>query len=98
MSSYERGAQDLSQHNETYGRIMDVTIWSAGLIGVSVLFFSMVFAAKMAWMPALVISFVAAILAGMVLKRGGAWHATMTGLAILTLILGFVISAIAGMG
>ncbi len=98
MSKYQHGAQNISQHRETYGRILDITIWSGGLIGVGILFFSLVFAAKMAWLPALVISFVTAILSGMLLKIGGAWHATIVGLAILTLIMGMGISAIAGLG
>ncbi len=98
MSNHERGTQNISQHNETYGRIMDVTVWSSGLIGVCVLFFSMIFAAKIAWLPALVISLITAIVAGMVLKRGGAWHATMIGLGVVALIFGFAISTIAKMG
>ncbi|PHR56962.1 MAG: hypothetical protein COA47_12445 [Robiginitomaculum sp.] len=98
MSNYQHGAQNISQHRETYGRILDITVWSGGLIGVSILFFSMVFAAKIAWFPALIISFVTAILTGMVLKIGSAWYATIVGLAILTLIMGMGISAIAGLG
>ncbi|VAV96463.1 hypothetical protein MNBD_ALPHA06-618 [hydrothermal vent metagenome] len=98
MSSYEHGKQNIAQHQETYGRVMKITYWSAGLMGVSILFFSMVFAAHMAWIPALVISFITGIIAGLILKMGGAWNATMIGLGILTLVMGFIISAIAGMG
>jgi len=98
MSAHERGTQDISHHKETYKLIMDVTIWSAGLIGVSILFFTMVFGAGIAWFPSLVVSLVAIILVGMLLKRGAAWHGTMVALAVFTWIVAMAISFLSGLG
>jgi len=98
MSTYERGAQDLAQHRETYQRVLNITVWSSGLIGVSVLFFSMLFGGHVPWLSALIISLVAVLLAGALLKRGGAWYATMIGLGFVTLIMGWAIGFIASLG
>jgi uncharacterized membrane protein len=98
MSSYERGSQDISHHQDTYKLVMDITVWSGGLLGAPILFFSMIFGGGIGWFPALVSTLIAAIIAGMVLKRGGAWHATMIGLAIFTGIISLAISFIAGLG
>ena len=98
MSSYQRGSQDISHHQDTYKLVMDITVWSCGLLGAPILFFSLIFGGNIGWFPALVSTLIVAIVAGMVLKRGGAWHATMIGLAIFTGIISLAISLIAGLG
>ncbi|MCF6292902.1 MAG: aa3-type cytochrome c oxidase subunit IV [Robiginitomaculum sp.] len=98
MSSYQRGSQDISHHQDTYKLVMDITVWSCGLLGAPILFFSLIFGGSIGWFPALVSTLIVAIVVGMVLKRGGAWHATMIGLAIFTWITSMGITFIAGLG
>lgn len=98
MSTHERGTQDISHHQDTYKLIMDVTVWASALIVVSVLFFTLIFAANFSWLTALIISFLVSVATGMFLKRGGAWYGVMVGLAVFTLITSMAISFIAGLG
>jgi len=98
MSSYQRGSQDISHHQDTYKMVMDITVWSCGLLGAPILFFTLIFGADFSWLTSLIVTLIVAIIAGMVLKRGGAWHATMIGLAIFTGIFSLAISFIAGLG
>ncbi len=98
MSTYERGTQDISHHKDTYKLMMDITIWSGGLLGANILFFTLLFGAKIAWFPSLVISLVVAILAGMFLKRGAAWHGVMISMAVFAAIASMAVSFLAGLG
>ncbi len=97
MSTYEHGTQDISAHKGTYGAILDLMTWSGVLIGLSTLYLSMVFGGGANWFTSLVIVYVISILTGLLLKRGGAWYGVMTGLGLLTAIVGWATVLIAGM-
>ncbi|MBL4596292.1 MAG: aa3-type cytochrome c oxidase subunit IV [Robiginitomaculum sp.] len=96
MGNYVHGEQDISAQRQTYSHIINITTWSAALLCILVLFFSLVFAAKMAWFPALIISFVTSVVIGMILKLSGAWYGVMIGLSVCTLIVGFAVSLVSG--
>ncbi len=97
MSTYEHGSQDISTHQDTYGAILRLFMWSGVVIGLATLYLSMVFAGGMNWFSSLIIVFVISILIGLVLKRGSAWYAVMAGLTVLTAVIGWGASLIASM-
>ncbi len=97
MSAYDHGSQDISSHKDTYAAIMEVIFWSGALLGLATLYLSMVFAGGMNWFTSMLIVYGLSILVGLGLKRGGAWYATMTGLAVLTVVLGWATGLIANM-
>jgi hypothetical protein len=97
MSAYEHGSQDISAHQGTYTAILRVMMWSGALIGLATLYLSMVFAGGMSWFTSLIIVYVLSILVGMALKRGGVWYAVMTGIAIVTVLIGWATTLIASM-
>ncbi len=94
MSHYDRGTQDISAHQATYASITRLTLWSGALIGFATLYLSLVFAGGMSWMTSLFIVYALSIGIGIFLRRGGAWFATMTGLAVITALIGFAASMI----
>lgn len=98
MSTYERGSQNISDHKETFHGIMELFVWSGGFIAMVVLFSTMVFAAKISWFTALIVTMVFGILAGIVLKKGSPWIGTVIGLGIFTFLLGWGITALQNMG
>lgn len=97
MSAYEHGSQDISGHQQTFTSIMQITVWSGALIGFATLYLTMVFAAGQNWFTSLLIVFALSILTGMGLKRSSAWYVTMTVVTVITSIIGFAVSLIAGM-
>ena len=97
MSAYEHGTQDISNHTQTYGAILRLFMWSGVLIGLSTLYISMVFAGGMSWFTSMIIVYGLGLLVGFVLKRGGAWYAVMTGMAVMTTIIGWAATLIASM-
>lgn len=97
MSTYEHGSQDISDKRATYAAITRLTLWSAVLIGLATFYLSMVFAAGVNWFQALVIVYVISLAIGFGLRRGGSWYATMTGLAVGTAVIGWIVSLISAM-
>lgn len=97
MSTHQHGSQDLSAHHETYHNIMELVVWGGGFVALSVLLASMIFAAGLHWLLSIAVTVAVGILMGVVLKRGGAWHATVIGLGLFVLVLGWGISALHGM-
>ncbi len=97
MSTYERGAQDIADKRATYAAVTRLTFWSAALLGLSGFYLAMVFAAGVNWLSALVIVYAISMALGFGLRRGGSWYATMTGLAVAVLIIGWAVSLISSM-
>lgn len=95
MSTYERGTQDISDQQKTFTGIMQLTLWSSVLIGLSTLYLTMVFASGLNWFTSLLIVFGLSILIGLGLKKGSSWYVTMAVLTGIITIIGLATSMIA---
>jgi len=95
MSAYEHGHQDISAQKGTYAAINRLLMWSSALIGLGTLYLAMVFAGGMSWFSSLIIVYVLSLLVGMALKRGNTWYIVMTGVSVVTVIIGWVVTLLA---
>jgi len=87
QSDYTRGEMSVKEHTGTYGGFVQGSMWGGGLILVIVLMASLIFAAKFAFLPSLVGTFVVGVLFGLALKMSMRWYAVLVSLAILAVII-----------
>ena len=92
---YARGEMDTSEHSRTFSGFIDMSIFSSLVLGVTILFLSLVFAASMGWIGALILCAIAGGLGGFALKRGAAYYATMVFLGAVTVLTALIINAMA---
>ncbi|MHA6288758.1 aa3-type cytochrome c oxidase subunit IV [Maricaulis sp. CAU 1757] len=90
-ADHVRGEMDVSHHKSTYDGFMAVSLWSSLIIGLSVLYMTLVFAVGTDWLGSLIGVTIAGVVAGLVLKMKAAWYATVAGMFILTLISGGIV-------
>lgn len=90
MAGYDRGKMDISGQSATFSSFMKLTMWSCGLIAVSVLFLSLTFTTDTGWFTAMIISLVAGGLIGLALRLSTWWYVTLGALAVVTVISGLV--------
>jgi hypothetical protein len=93
---YTRGQMDISHHKTTYDAVMKVSIFISVLLGLIVLYLTLVFAADMNWITALIVSLIAGGLTGIALKQGARYWASLGLLAVITLISGGITLLFAG--
>ena len=91
---YARGEMDTSEHSRTFSGFIDMSIFSSLLLGVTILYLSLVFAASMGWTGALIICAIVGALGGFALKRGAAYYGTLVFLGVLTVVTGVVVGAL----
>lgn len=89
-SDHVRGEMDISHHKSTFDGFISVSVWSALITSVSLLYFTLVFAVGFDWMGSLIVSAGVGVLAGLALNMKTAWYMTVAGLFILGLIIGGV--------
>lgn len=87
---YTRGQMDISHHKATYGAVMKVSMFISVLLGLIVLYLTLVFGAGTNWISALIVSLIAGGLAGIVLKQGPRYWASLGFLAVTALLSGGV--------
>lgn len=92
---YARGEMDTSEHSRTFSGFIDMSIFSSLVLGVTILFLSLVFAASMGWIGALIICGLVGALGGVALKRGAAYYATLVFLGVVTVVTALVVNAMA---
>lgn len=93
---YDRGEMEIEEQSDTFSGFMRVSVWSSLLIIISVLFFSLVFAAGAPWLPSLIGSIAVGAIGGFFLGMKGAWYGSLFGLTVLGLVVGGVVSLLAG--
>jgi hypothetical protein len=93
---YTRGQMDISHHKATYDAVMKVSVFISVLLGLIVLYLTLVFGANMNWITALIASLIAGGATGAVLKQGARYWASLGLLAVIALISGAVTLAFAG--
>jgi hypothetical protein len=93
---YTRGQMDISHHKATYDAVMKVSVFVSVLLGLIVLYLTLVFGAGMNWITALIASLIAGGLTGFALKQGARYWASLGVLAVITLISGGITLLFAG--
>ncbi len=92
---YARGEMDTSEHSRTFSGFIDRSIFSSLLLGVTIFFLALVFAASLDWIGALIICALVGVLGGFALKRGAAYYSTLAFLGVLTAVIALVVNAMA---
>lgn len=92
---YARGEMDTSEHSRTFSGFIDMSIFSSLVLGVTILYLSLVFAASVNWMGALILCAIAGGAGGFALKRGAAYYGTLVFLGVITVIAGLIVGAMA---
>lgn len=85
---YTRGQMDISHHKATYDAVMKVSVFISILLGLIVLYLTLVFGAGMDWIAALIASLIAGGVTGVVLKQGARYWASLGVLAVTALVSG----------
>lgn len=87
-SNYNRGEMEIGSQKTTFDGFMGITIYGGTLIGLMLLMAILtVGGVGLAWLPALIITFVIGVIVGVALKLNGTYFASITGLAIITAII-----------
>ncbi len=85
---YTRGQMDISHHKMTYDAVMKVSVFVSVLLGLIVLYLTLVFGAGMGWVTALIATLITGGVTGAALKQGARYWASLGVLAVITLISG----------
>lgn len=91
---YTRGQMDISEHKKTFDSVMSVSVYSGLLIGLVVLYLTLVFANGGDWFISLVITGVIGGIGGFFTKQGVLYWTSLAVLGAIALIAGFLISLI----
>lgn len=92
---YTRGQMDISEHKKTFESVMSVSVYVSLLLGLSVLYLTLVFASGMDWFTALVLSGVLGGIAGYFMRQNLLYWISLAGLALVAVI-GGLITALLG--
>lgn len=84
-SDYKRGDMEVGAQRGTFDGFMGFTVYGGVLIALALIFAVLtVGGVSLSWLPALVITFVIGVIAGVALKLNATWYASITVLAIIT--------------
>jgi len=91
-SDYQRGDMQIEDQRTTFDGFMNLTVYGGGLIALALLMAILtVGGVGLGWLPALIITTIVGILAGILLKLRAVWYATVIILAGITGLFCFVI-------
>lgn len=91
---YTRGEMDISEHQATFGAVMRVSVFSTLIIGLAVLYLTLVFGGGVGWINALIVSAIVGVLGGVGLKQGALYWVAMGALAVIAVISGALVSVL----
>ncbi len=86
-SDYTHGKMPIDGHKKTFSGFVHVSAYFTAFFVVVLLMPTLVFAANIAWLPALIATFIVGVIIAPIFKLGGGWFATLIGLTALTLII-----------
>ncbi|PHS41256.1 MAG: hypothetical protein COA91_02775 [Robiginitomaculum sp.] len=86
-SEYIHGEMPLDGHNSTFSGFVRQSAFYTAFFIVALLMPILVFGANIAWLPALIATFIVGVIITPAFKLGGGWIATLVGLAVLTLMI-----------
>lgn len=89
---YTRGEMDVSEHKATFDGVMQVSVFSTLIIGLAVLYLTLVFGGAIGWINALIVSAIIGVLGGVVMKQGALYWVFMAGLAAIAVVAGALVS------
>lgn len=93
-SDYKRGDMEVTAQRGTFDGFMGFTVYGGAAIVLALIFAVLtVGGVSLSWFPALVITFLIGVIAGVALKLNATWYASITVLAVIT----GIICAIAGL-
>jgi hypothetical protein len=92
---YVHGQMEVDSQKATYSGFIAMSVWVGTLIALAVLFLSLVFAAGQPWLGSLFGVAFLGVIAGIVLRLGGAWYATVVGLTLVSLVAGGIATLVA---
>ena len=93
---YQRGEMNISHQADTFSGFINVSIYSALLTAVPILYLAMVFGTDFGWFNSLIISTIVAVVGGVVLKRGALYWFCVGVLVVVALIASGLVSLFAG--
>ena len=94
-SDYHKGEMQVDAQRHTFSGFMGYTVYGGGLIALALLFpILTVGGVGLPWLPALLITLVAGIVAGIALKLKATWFATIILLSIVTGVICAIVSAL----
>lgn len=88
---YHRGDMDIAEQENTFENFIEIGVYSAAVVGIVILFLTLVFATGLSWLTSLIITAVVGGVLGVVLQRGTAYWLTVAILGVFTVIAGFAI-------
>ncbi|TGY90363.1 aa3-type cytochrome c oxidase subunit IV [Marinicauda algicola] len=88
---YSRGEMDISEQKHTFESFISISVFSAAVIGLVVLFLSMTFGTGLGWLTSFIITAIVGGVIGVLLKQGTAYWLTVAILGVITVIAGFII-------
>lgn len=91
---YTRGQMDISEHKQTFDAVMSVSVYASLVIGLVVLYLTLVFGAGMGWFMALILCAAVGGAAGFFTKQGALYWTSLGAMAVVALIAGGLISAL----
>jgi len=94
-SDYTRGKMPVKAQSGTFSGFMGLTVYGTSALGVILLMPILIFAVNMAWLPALVISFVFGVILGLIFKLKSGWYGGLVALAIVAAITSALLSLFA---
>ena len=89
-ADHVRGEMDISHQKSTFGGFIAVSVWSSLIIGLSVLYLTLVFGVGWDWLASLLGVTVVGVIAGLVLSMKMSWYVTVGGLFVFGLVCGGV--------
>ena len=92
---YTRGEMDISQHKATFEGVMSISVFASLITGLTVLYLTLVFGAEIGWFNALIASALIGAVSGYVLKQGLGYWITLGVLAVITVVSGALVGALA---
>ena len=91
-SEYTRGEMEISSQSKMYSSFMKASMWGALILLISVGYMVFTLSVGMNWLVALILCAGAGIAVGVGMGLGGAWIATIVGLAGLALVIQLLIA------
>jgi hypothetical protein len=89
---YTRGEMDISEHKATFDGVMQVSVFSALIIGIAILYLTLVFGGGIGWINALIVSAIVGVAGGVAMKQGALYWVSMAVMAVIAVIAGALVS------
>lgn len=88
---YHRGEMNIAEQKHTYDSFIHGSVYGFTVIGLMVLFLSMLFGTDLGWLTCFIITAITGGALGVLLKRGTAYWLTVAVLGVITILAAFVI-------